>query len=345
MSKPLLQLPDSGHREEAACSRNLSISVIIPVRNEAETVAPLLQSLAGQTLPPAEVVIVDGGSTDGTPEAIEAWQRRESSGLPVCLLQPGEATPGRGRNIGAAAAENEWIAFTDAGIRLDREWLFRLAEPVNRDPGVQVVYGHYEPEVDTFFTQCASLAYVPPLHETPGGRMRGPSIACTLIRKTSWEQAGGFPDFRAGEDLIFMERLAALSCKVAWAPGAVVRWSLQPTLLATFRRFLVYSRANVWAGRQWDWHYGIARQYAAALPFWFLAVFASPFWALVPASGLALRALRGIWRRREGHGPLWILNPVQWAAVAAILLTIDLATFAGWAQAVLRPLPTPRTNA
>jgi hypothetical protein len=46
-----------------------------------------------------------------------------------------------------------------------------------------------------------------------------------------------------------------------------------------------------------------------------------------------------IWRRREGQKLLSVLNPAQFLAVAIIIVTIDLATFAGWAQALWRRPP------
>jgi hypothetical protein len=52
-------------------------------------------------------------------------------------------------------------------------------------------------------------------------------------------------------------------------------------------------------------------------------------------AGTAARVAKNIWQRRDGRGLWWLLNPAQFALVAVILLTIDLATFTGWAQALL----------
>jgi hypothetical protein len=132
-----------------------------------------------------------------------------------------------------------------------------------------------------------------------------------------------------------MERVEAEGARTRWAPRANVRWQLQPNLARTFRRFALYSKHNVWAGRQRFWHYGIARQYAVALLFVVLAVVHSVWWLTVPALGLAARAAKSILRHREGRGLLWALNPLQFAGVVLVLLTVDLATFVGWAQALL----------
>ena len=125
---------------------------------------------------------------------------------------------------------------------------------------------------------------------------------------------------------------------MGWAPGATVSWRLQPTLARTFRRFVLYSKHNVWAGRQRYWHHGIARQYLVGLPFVVLAFAHSPWWLGVPLLGALARVAKSIWVRREGRGLLWLLNPIQFAGVGVILAAIDLATFVGWLQARLSML-------
>jgi glycosyltransferase involved in cell wall biosynthesis len=312
-------------------STDFHVSLIAPVRDEAATVRMLIDSIASQTRQPDEIVFVDGGSVDDTVERLRAASRENTR---IRIIEAGEATPGRGRNIGIEDAHHEWVALTDAGIRLEPTWLERLVEVAMRDDSVAVVYGNYEPVVTSFFERCAALAYPPPKQERPGGLMRGPSTASMLLRRDAWEAVGGFPDLRAAEDLIFMERIRERGFKEGWSPQATVRWQLQPDMARTFRKFVLYSRHNVWAGRQWDWHYGVARTYILTLPFVVLATAHSLWWLVVPLLIQLARVAKNIWTRREGRGLLWLLNPAQFAGVAVILLTIDAATFIGWAQAV-----------
>ncbi|HEY0729966.1 MAG TPA: glycosyltransferase family 2 protein, partial [Pyrinomonadaceae bacterium] len=90
----------------------MKVSVIVPVRDEEQSIRELLDSLLKQTRPPDEIVITDGGSVDATPQILDEYIKQ---GSPVRLLRAGPALPGRGRNLGAAAATYEWLAFTDAG--------------------------------------------------------------------------------------------------------------------------------------------------------------------------------------------------------------------------------------
>src|SRR3977135_2127666 len=98
----------------------MEISVIVPVRNEESSIGAPLESLLNQTLPPAEIVITDGGSTDATTAII---QKYIDSGAPVRLIRTTKALPGRATNLAAAHAAHEWLAFTDAGIKLDKKRL------------------------------------------------------------------------------------------------------------------------------------------------------------------------------------------------------------------------------
>ncbi len=312
----------------------MKVSLVVPVRNEADSVDGLMSSVAAQTRRPDEMIIVDGGSDDGTPEIVEAWVGRHSLSDWVRVVRVDDATPGKGRNLGVANARYDWIAFTDAGIRVEQFWLERLIEVAEGDEQIDVVYGSYEPVTETLFERCAALAYVAPKQLRAGQLMRGPVIPSSLIRREVWEGVGGFPDLRAAEDLIFMEAIQRKGYAIAWAPRAFVWWRMPPTLASTFRRFTLYSKHNVRIGRQHDWHYGIARQYVAGLIFAVLALVVSRWLWLAPLMGYAARVAKSIRARREGRGLLWAMNPVQFVLVAAILLTIDAATFAGWWNAI-----------
>ncbi|MDT7540300.1 MAG: hypothetical protein QOE33_204 [Acidobacteriota bacterium] len=326
---------------DPASPERLRVSLVVPVRDEAATIDRLLSTLARQTRQPDEIIFVDGGSRDETVARLREAAARSSS---IRIVEAGDATPGRGRNVGIEAATHEWIALTDAGNRLESDWLENLVAVVRRDPSVEVVYGNFEIATDTYFTRCAALAYPPVKIERAEGRIRGPFIASSLLRRDAWRRVGGFPDLRAAEDLIFMEELERRGCRIVLEPRATVWWELRPGFASTFKKFVLYSRHNVWAGRARQWHYGVARQYALVALFIALAALNSAWWLVAVALWLAARTFRSVWRRREGRGLLWALNPAQFVGVAAIILTVDLATFIGWAQALAAHPPAARTD-
>ncbi len=312
----------------------IRVSLVIPVRDEAASVRVLLTSIEAQTFQPDEILFVDGGSKDHT---VKLLREADPQNPRLRVIEALEASPGKGRNLGIAEARNEWIALTDAGIHLEPSWLANLMAAAERDSSVKVVYGNYEPVTETIFEKCAALTYVPAKQKRDDGLMRGPSTASMLIHRDVWQAVGGFPDSRAAEDLIFFERIGEQKIKTAWSPKATVWWQLRPTFAATFRKFTLYSKHNVWIGREWDWHYAIARQYAVWGICILLAVLFRFWWvALLPLLGFLLRVAKTMWVRQADKNWFEIFNPIKFLIVGMILLTIDAATFSGWLQAYLQ---------
>jgi len=310
-----------------------SLALIVPLKNEEPAVETLILSIKNQSYQPDEIILVDGGSTDGTVTRLNELCAGDNR---FRIIEAMDAMPGTGRNIGVEAARTEWIAFTDAGIRLDTHWLENLVKETERSPEPGIVYGNYSPEVNGFFEKCATIAYVIPMKS---GSIRSKFIASCLLQKTVWKKSGGFPGWRAAEDLVFMENVEKMNTVVATAPSAMVYWKLQPALSSTFRRFDLYSKFNVWAGRQAYWHYGIARQYALMIGVVLLAIFHSIFWLLVLPAWITARVVKRLIAHKGEFGINIFFNPAIFTTVMIILLTIDAATFTGWIKAIFTKQP------
>ena len=114
------------------------VSLVIPVRNEAENIKELIESIQHQSRKPDEVIFVDGGSSDGTIDILRESCKQNSN---FRLIEARNALPGQGRNIGVANSLFDWIAFTDAGNRLEPDWLEQLILVANADPDTGIVCG------------------------------------------------------------------------------------------------------------------------------------------------------------------------------------------------------------
>lgn len=309
-------------------SAAIKISLVIPVFNEHSSVQALVDTINAQTRLPDEVIFVDGGSVDDTPALLRTLTMQDQR---YRVIEAGRAMPGKGRNIGAAAAVNEWIAFTDAGIILDKNWLRELEDTALAQPSVAVVYGNFAPRINRRFDKCAAITYVP--GQSPG-KIRGRSIASCMLLKSVWEKTGGFPDWRAAEDLAFMEKLDKAGCISSDAPNAKVYWELRPDLASTYRKFKLYSTYNVWAGRQADWHYGVARQYLVASLFLLLAVLHHWIWILLIPAWYAARVAKRVLIHRNEFGFKPLIVPADFFTILLLTIVIDLATFSGWIKAL-----------
>jgi glycosyltransferase involved in cell wall biosynthesis len=314
------------------------ISVIVPAKNEEESIGVLLQALAEQSYSPAEIIITDGGSEDQTREIIRNFADR--SPISIVLIEAADAFPGRGRNLAISRSRYEWIACIDAGNVPDKHWLRELVAVAERENKARIIYGRYLPVTDTYFTTCAAIAYLLP------PRVFSPFIASTLMHRSVWQEVDGFrEDLRSGEDLLFFKRIHALGILQARADKALVHWSLQPSLGATFQRFKTYSLYGMKAGLARDWQIRVTCLYLVLL----LTGAAAWFWwplALVPFVILIMRSQRRIYRwYADQEAKKWteVFNPRRVLLVSFINVVIDVAMFCGIASWFSRSLEEPGT--
>lgn len=312
---------------------NFSVSLVIPVYNESKTVSSLIETIKAQTVQPDKIIFVDGGSSDNTAQAIQELVGNDNR---YQVIEAGRAMPGKGRNIGTDAATTEWVAYTDAGITLHKDWLKELINAARITNDAAIVYGNYSPDIKSTFEQAATFAYVPPMYP---GVIRGKSIASCLIKKKVWEVAGGFPDYRAAEDLIFMEKAEQAGFKITTAPAAIMYWQLRPDWTSTYKKFVLYSKHNVWAGKQKDWHHGVLRQYLLVVPFLVLGIFHNPLWFTGVLVWLLARTLKRMLPHRFEFGIQKIINPLYFFTTILVILLVDTATFIGWGKAIINKKP------
>lgn len=169
------------------------LSVVVPVLNEAAYIERALTGLA-RTCPGAEVIVVDGGSTDGTPDLVRRFPR-------VTLI---EAARGRARqmNAGARIAAGSAFLFLHADTALP-PGAQAVIERALRVPGV--VGGRFDVRFDNprpIFTLIAAMMNL-------RSRLTG---ICTgdqalFVGRRAYEALGGYPDIPLMEDIAFSRRL------------------------------------------------------------------------------------------------------------------------------------------
>src|SRR5829696_1948511 len=135
---------------------HMQASLVMTVRNEATNLPRLLTSVLAQTLPPAEVVVVDGGSTDDTCAVARQYMQQ----LPLRLIELPGANISQGRNAGIRAARHDVVSVTDAGVRLDPRWLEELVRPL-AEGRAEVASGFFVPDPHTAFERAMGATVLP----------------------------------------------------------------------------------------------------------------------------------------------------------------------------------------
>ncbi len=195
------------------CERPELISIVVPTLNEADRLPSLLADLAAET-PDHEVIVVDGGSDDGT----DAVARRAGA-----RVLP--SAPGRGQQLsaGAAAARGEILLFLHADSRFPAGGLARILETLAAHPArpggnFRLVFDGGTPFsrwLTGFYAWIRSLGYY-----------YGDSAI--FVRRNAYEEIGGIRQIALMEDYDFTRRLErkGRTCYIE-----------QPPLTTSSRRF------------------------------------------------------------------------------------------------------------
>lgn len=230
--------------QNTAGTKATSVSVIMTVYNEAASIVKVLDTLKTQSLKPNEVVIVDGGSSDGTIELIKNWQAANPE-LPVQLIEKPGANISQGRNLAIQQAQHPIIAATDAGVRLPENWLEKLVEPFD-EPGVEVVAGFFrgDPSPHSPF-EISMAATVLPAPDDIKPEKFLPSSRSVAFTKNAWQKSGGYPEWLDYcEDLIFDLNLKQAGYKFRWQPAAVALFAPRASLKAFWLQYYRYARGD-----------------------------------------------------------------------------------------------------
>jgi hypothetical protein len=284
-----------------------SFSFVIPTLNEAEDIGPTLDTVLTQRLPALEVVVVDGGSSDRTPEIVRGFAARG----PVRLVEkPAPPGVGAARNAGIGAATGDVVVVLNADVRPPPDFLERLAPLYLAGFDCVSVEARVENLDDPFgrFVQAEHDLRYGPHRRARVGWTEGFSCRRKLAL------AARFPEEipgAGGEDVVFFERLRA-SGAAWWLDRSIVVTHRTPSTLCGFWRQWQGRGEAVpyleWRVRRLPLAVVAARRTLAAL--WSLALAATLVVPLVGAWRRARRSPRGL----RDLPVLWALDQVRMAA-------------------------------
>lgn len=303
------------------------VSLVLTVLDEAESIEPFLSSIAAGSMLPAELVVVDGGSRDGTVEILRGWDAPEGCAVRV-IVEPG-AGISHGRNRAIAAASHECILVTDAGTHLDPRWVELLVARLESEERPDVVSGFFYPTGDSWVQRAIAFTVTPSLQEIDPADFL-PSSRSIAFRKSAWEAVGGYPEWLDYcEDLVFDLSLKEQGCVFAFEGRALVSWSARSTIRAFMTQYYRYARgdgkAGLWPKRHAARYvaYGAGASLLAVSPWvpW------SPLLLAVGVIGYMSKFWRRVISRRREFGPG---STAAALFVPIIVVAGDLAKMVGY---------------
>jgi glycosyltransferase involved in cell wall biosynthesis len=209
----------------------IDISLLICTRNRADSLTTTLMSVeraaayAGSTT--IEIVLVDNGSVDDTPQRLAEWQARQP--FPVHLVHEPRAGLARARNTGLTLCKGQIIAMTDDDCVLHRNYFAAVCAAFAKVSGPVIIGGRIllgNPADLPVTIKLENHPMVAPSHGFPGGFIMGANLAFTsdVLRLAGRfdERFGAGAPFVSAEDTDFLFRAAGLGVVVRYDPAMVV---------------------------------------------------------------------------------------------------------------------------
>ena len=217
------------------------VSVVVCAYNAADTLEDCLDSIGRLNYPDFEVIVVNDGSRDTTGDIARRY--------PVRLISVPNGGLSAARNIGLSAATGEIVAYTDADVRVDRDWLTYLVQPFVTSDVVGSGGPNIVPPDDPFVAQCVARAPGGPTHVLLDDRIAEHVPGCNMaFRREALLAIDGFNPvyLRAGDDVDICWRLQAKKQRIGFSPSALVWHHHRPSIKAYWRQQVGYGEGEAW---------------------------------------------------------------------------------------------------
>jgi glycosyltransferase involved in cell wall biosynthesis len=210
-------------------------TLITPVKNEADDIFLFLNSIEEQTLIPDEVIIVDGGSSDGTPSIIREFAITSKTKIRVIEILSGSIS--QQRNLAIQESNNELIVMADAGNILDKNYCINMVGTLQEYPEAELVGAIFYAVQNDFAEH-----FIYNWEGFGGWQDYLPAGKTMAVRRSIFLSMGGFPEFLrfTGEDALFDLYYRSVSTHWVFNKAAYVYWDIPRTWEGCLEKFYSY---------------------------------------------------------------------------------------------------------
>jgi GT2 family glycosyltransferase len=222
------------------------VSVVVCSYNGGTTLPGCLESLERLNYPNYEVIVIDDGSKDDTPQIVKRFDCR-SIRVPNGGLS-------RARNLGIQNATGEIVAFIDSDAYADADWLFYLVTALEEHDAGAVGGPNLAVPSDSFTSHCIDQVPGNPTHVLLTDETAEHVPGCNMaFRKSALSEIGNFdPTHRAaGDDVDVCWKLLIQNHQIAFAPSGVVWHHRRPTAMKFLRQQQGYGYAEAFLQRRY----------------------------------------------------------------------------------------------
>jgi glycosyltransferase involved in cell wall biosynthesis len=232
----------------------IPVSIVVTELNEIADIARVGASLLAQDPPAAEVIVVDGGSTDGAWEWLAAASQRNPRLVAIrdetCSLKFSPGPVSRGRNVAIRAAKSPLIACADAGCAYAPDWLRNLTSPLLAGTAEYALGGAMVDPANYTLWDIASAPFFS-IKLAPNEPTKSCTARSMAFTKSLWERIGGFPEqVLVGEDTLFDAAARRLTTP-AFIPNAKALYSPRNTFRSAARQMARYATSDGQARIRW----------------------------------------------------------------------------------------------
>jgi cellulose synthase/poly-beta-1,6-N-acetylglucosamine synthase-like glycosyltransferase len=230
--------------------RSPKVSVVVCAYNAERTMEACLVSLRTLNYPNYEVVVVNDGSTDRTLAITEAEKARydaDPAGPRLVLVSQENKGLSIARNVGAAAATGEIIAYTDSDCVPDPDWLAFLVYQFVRSGFVAVGGPNFPPPEPSLVPAAVAVSPGGPTHVLLNDEVAEHVPGCNMaFTKKALEELHGFePTYTtAGDDVDLCWRLQNRGYAIGFSPAATVWHYRRNTVKAYLKQQMGYGKAE-----------------------------------------------------------------------------------------------------
>ena len=232
------------------------ISIITPTYNRADELKHLYRSIRKQSIDLGilELIISDDGSTDSTKSMVEKWV--EISEISIKFITQKNQGPGAARNHGMEVAEGDLFLFIDSDCEAHPDWIKTIYDEYQQNKFD--AFGGPDGAKDDFSVLQKSIDFSMTSFFTTGG-MRGhsddmlakffPRTHNMGIKRSIYNQIGGFGSLRHGQDIEFSNRIRKSGARIKFLINAIVFHRRRTSIKQFFKQVFNWGVARINLGK------------------------------------------------------------------------------------------------